>query len=84
MKRLLISTALVFISIFGYSQNVKVDPSGNYIEMKKLVKDSSKPTGKTFTTSKGEIFQVYISGKDKLYVIRTSKSGTQYKQYLKL
>jgi Na+-transporting methylmalonyl-CoA/oxaloacetate decarboxylase beta subunit len=65
--------------------NVKTDINDNYIAIK--TKDSSinKPTGKTYTDSKGEVYPVYITANNKLYVIRTSKkTGNQYKQYLKL
>jgi hypothetical protein len=39
----------------------------------------------TFTDAKGEVFTVYKSRNDKLYIIRTSKkTGNNYKQYLKI
>lgn len=65
--------------------SVKLDQSGNYVAVS-AGKDSVsyKPTGKTFTTSKGETFPVYISKNGKLFIIRTSKSGNQYRTYLKL
>lgn len=68
--------------VAGNAQQVKQDAQGNYYAVK-ATKDTSityKPTGKTFTTSKGETFPVYVSKNGKLFVIRTSKAtGNQYK-----
>ena len=42
-----------------------------------------KYTGHTFIDSKHKEWPVYISANDKLYYLRTSKSGNVYKVYIK-
>jgi hypothetical protein len=86
MKQLIFLTSFIIACLNLSAQNARKDASGNYVAVTS-VKDSvtGKPTGKTFTTSKGEVFPVYESKNGKLYVIRVSKNtGKEYKQYLKL
>lgn len=47
-------------------------------------KEPAKATGKTFTDTKGNVYPVYESNKGKLFYLRTSKAGKEYKVYLKL
>lgn len=65
---------------------VKKDANGNYTAIRSSRSDSTvaKPTGKTYTDTKGNVYPVYISINNKLYIIRTSRTGNKYKQYLKL
>jgi hypothetical protein len=87
MKKTTIIIALILASFTGFSQTKIVrDANGNFVTQKAPKKASEdKPTGQTFTTSKGEEFPVYVSERGKYYVIRTSKeTGNQYKQYLKI
>lgn len=87
MKKTTIIIALILSSFVGFSQTKIVrDANGNFVTQKAPKKASEdKPTGQTFTTSKGEEFPVYVSDRGKYYVIRTSKeTGNQYKQYLKI
>lgn len=82
---ILISALFIGLSFASNAQKVERDANGNYVAVKatKTAQDD-KPTGKTYTDSKGNVYPVYESKNGKLYVIRTSKTGTQYKQYLKL
>jgi len=81
MKTIIIILSIVLSSFFIQAQTVKKDSAGNYVSVSKA--SVNKDTGKTFTTSKGEVFKVYESAKGKLYVIRKSKkTNTEYKQYL--
>ena len=87
MKKLIILSALFLASFSLKAQTVQKTPEGNYIAVK-ATRDSAgtsaKPTGKTFTTSKGEVYPVMLSKNGKLFVIRTSKAtGRNYNQYLK-
>jgi len=87
MKKTTIIIALILASFVGFSQTKIVrDANGNFVTQKATKKASEdKPTGQTFTTSKGEEFPVYVSERGKYYVLRTSKeTGNQYKQYLKI
>ncbi len=83
MKKAIVLLSLIFIFLGGYSQNAKLDASGNYIAVKS-VQDSAKATGKTFTDSKGIVYPLMQSAKGKLYYTRVSKTGNEYKVYIKL
>jgi hypothetical protein len=84
MKKLTLITALLLLSFAGQAQTkVKKDAQGNYITVNKPKADSARFTGHTFIDSKLKEWPVYISANDKLYYLRTSKSGNQYKVYIK-
>lgn len=59
--------------------------NGNFVPatITAKVKSADSTTGKTFTTASG-VYPVYQSARGKLYILRTSKNGNVYKQYLKL
>lgn len=85
MKKLIFSALLIFAAATSQAQNAKQDASGNYIAVKATEqKESAKPTGKTFTDSKGNVYPLYESKNGKLFYLRTSKAGNEYKVYLKL
>lgn len=85
MKKLITLAALLTLYFVGNAQQVTKDKSGNYIAVKSAASDEkAKDTGKTYTDTKGNVYPVYVSKNGKLFVIRTSKTGNQYKQYLKV
>jgi len=61
------------------AQMVK-DAQGNYT----MILAQAQSTGKTFTDIKGNIYPVMQSINGKHFIIRTSKTGRIYKQYLKV
>lgn len=88
MKNLI---ALIVIGILillfpAKAQTVKIDGSGNYIAVKTTKTDTAnyKANGKTFTDTKGNVYPVFVSTKGKEFYLRTSKTGIQYKAYIKL
>jgi hypothetical protein len=87
MKKTILILAVLFAFYGANSQTVVKDKQGNYIAVK-AIKDSTKtdakPTGKTYTDTKGTVYPVMISKNGKLFVIRISKAGNRYNQYLKL
>lgn len=86
MKKLII-LSLILISFTGVNaQNAKQDATGNYIALNHS-QDSSKATktGRTFTDSKGIVYDVFESKNGKLFYNRISKNtGNPYRAYLKL
>jgi hypothetical protein len=88
MKNLtaLIIIGLLILSFPAHSQNAKLDKDGNYVALSssQAGKTSSKPTGKTFTDSKGVVYPVMESKNGKLFYIRKSKTGNEYKVYIKV
>lgn len=86
MKKLIIITSFLLSITTIKAQNATQDAKGNYIAIKtaNTATDSTKATGKTFTDTRGIVFPVMVSAKGKLFYMRTSKSGTQYKAYIKV
>lgn len=81
MKKLLF-LALMLFPLITIGQTIKRDSKGNYYSAK-AIKDSSQiKTGNTFTDSKGKIWPVYKTKTGRVYALRTSKSGKQYRYYL--
>lgn len=86
MKHITILIVIILAYFTSYSQNAKVDGSGNYVAIKavKTAVDNNKPTGRTFTDAKGAVYPVLESAKGKLFYVKTSAAGNQYKVYIKL
>jgi uncharacterized protein YxeA len=86
MKKTLTILTLLFLGITSHAQTkVKQDDKGNFIQVSNVrEKTPDKLTGQTYTDAKGQEYKVYKSVNDKLYIIRLSKSGNEYKQYLKV
>lgn len=87
MKKLLFAAVVALLSVTGASAQIKtkVDKDGNYVQVSGsgAARLASVSTGKTFTDSKGSVYNVMKSAKGRLFVIRTSKkSGKEYKMYL--
>jgi hypothetical protein len=85
MKKLILTIAIALTSLITVAQPKSTkDAQGNYLQVKSDHESTpAKITGKTFTTSKGEVFPVMESKNGKLFIVRTAKvSGKQYKQYL--
>ena len=83
MKKLLVLLMLSF-TLFSYSQNAKVDKSGNFVAVSNTAKQDTIDTGKTFTDSKGNVYPVFKTQRGKLYYPRISKSGRYYRAYIKV
>lgn len=80
-----LSLLLMGLVIGANAQTVRQDANGNYIAVSKSDSTSAKPTGKTYTDPKGNIYPVMISKNGKLFIIRVSKNtGKSYNYYLKL
>lgn len=86
MKKLFIAAAMLLLCFVSHSQTIKVDAKGNYYAAKDTNSlANSKPTGKTYTDSKGVVYPVHVTDKGKLFVVRVSKTtGKRYRYYLKL
>lgn len=71
------------LSLSGFTQTkVVIDSKGNYRTLAVNKAATSTPTGKTFTDSKGNKYPVMQSVNNKLYYLKTSKTGNVYKVYL--
>lgn len=85
MKKTTILFALMLTFTTGFSQTkVKMSSDGNYVQVQGTTASKDESTGKMFTASDGKQYPVFRSVNNKLYIVRTSKNGNQYKQYLKI
>lgn len=88
MKQTLFYLALLFCAVViccvfsakAFSQEVKRD-GNNFTVEKTLQQSSDVLTAYTFTI-KDEVYPIWITKNGRCYVIRISKNGNQYKQYL--
>ena len=86
MKVIILFAAILSLNFGLNAQTVQKTKDGNYIAVvASKMAEKPKDTGKTYTDGKGQVFNVYVSSKGKLFVIRVSKNtGKEYRQYLKL
>lgn len=65
--------------------NVEITKEGNYIQKTSTSSCTDTKTDKIFTDKEGNVYPVYKSKNDKLYVNRVSKkTGNTYRFYLKV
>lgn len=92
VKQSIYIIVILFISLFLASfidakgQTIQRDANGNFkaISTPRDAKtETAKQTGKTFTDKKGNVYPVMISKNNKLFYVRTSKAGNDYKVYIK-
>lgn len=85
MKRIFYYIAFMLWAYIPASTQTKVvkDSTGNYISITK-VPGQPEATGKYFKHKDGTKYLVYKTSTGRLFVIRTSKSGNTYRQYLKV
>lgn len=82
VKRMVVCIAMVLMASGAYSQEVRRDANGNYIQVGKA-KSEPKKTGHWYKDSKGKMWDVYVTEKGRLFVIKTSaKTGKEYRYYL--
>lgn len=65
-------------------QKVTMDKSGDFVSLTagKTAKVADKTTGKFFVDSKDVKYPIYVSVNDKLFYLKTAKSGNIYKVYV--
>ena len=85
MKKTTIVLALMLAFSTGFSQTkVRLSDDGSYVQIKKDIKADDENTGKIVTLNDGKQYPIFRSAGGKFYIVRTSKAGNQYKQYLKI
>lgn len=85
MKKTTILFALMLAFTTGFSQTkVRLSDDGSYVQIKKDLEAKDEATGRMVTMNDGKQYPIFRSAGGKFYIIRTSKAGNQYKQYLKI
>lgn len=83
MKKLLLIVCLALLGSVAYSQNV-IQKGNEFVQVPKKEKTASYSlTSYTYTTLDGAKYPIYVSDKGKYFILRTSKNGRKYRQYLK-
>lgn len=80
--RALIVLAALTLLVANVCRGQKLERNGNNFRVARTSKDSTR-TEYTFTDRKGKTYPVYLNGKGKAYVGKTSaKTGKYYRQYM--
>ena len=89
MKSFILSLILLFAGamVSNAQTSYTTDASGTLIQQQVIhseedVIGNAEPTGQKFKASNGEMYDVYKSAKGRLFIVRESKTGNHYKQYL--
>lgn len=90
MKQLFLAIVLLATTAFGViaQTTYKTNASGELVQQatihtKESMEKGSTRTGQTFVASNGVKYDVYANNNtQRLFIIRESKTGNNYKQYL--
>ena len=89
MKQLLMLILLVVPGALGCAAQTTYTTNANgelvqvaTIKTEAEVIGNAQPTGQKFKATNGETYDVYQSSKGRLFIVRESKTGNHYKQYL--
>lgn len=79
----IITIIILLITISIYSQKITItkDNKGNLIE-KIDTKSTNQRLNQTYTDKSGKVYPIYKSTRGKLFIIKVSKSGKEYKKYI--
>jgi hypothetical protein len=85
MKKVTIVLGLILASTMVFSQPKLVkNNNGDYVMQKAVRTNDDSLTGKKVISADGNEYPIYVSKNGKYYIKKISKSGNEYKQYLKL
>lgn len=83
MKELIISLiAVLFVIGVAVASAQEVKREGNNFTVEKTIQQSSDIQTQYTFTIKDNVYPIWITKNGRCYIIRTSKNGNQYKQYL--
>lgn len=74
MKKIILTLALAFVMLGATAQTTVLVAQDPAVKQPVSLKD---------TTIKNAVYKLYIGPKGGKYILRTSKSGNVYKQYIK-
>jgi hypothetical protein len=85
MKKVTIVLGLILASAIAFSQPKLVkNANGDYVMQKAVRTNDDSLTGKKVISADGNEYPIYVSKNGKYYIKKVSKTGNEYKQYLKL
>jgi hypothetical protein len=85
MKKVTIVLGLILASAMAFSQPKLVkNDNGDYVMQRAVRTNEDSLTGKKVISADGNEYPIYVSKNGKYYIKKVSKTGNEYKQYLKL
>lgn len=81
MKKLLLALAIVLISACAFGQDNYTREGNNFTKTVTVTASQDSLTSYTFTI-KDNVYPIWITKNGRCYIVRTSKNGNQYRQYL--
>ena len=83
MKRIILSIMFALSTLTICAQGTYTRTGNNFTQVTVQKQSEATKTRLTYTTTKGEVFPIYLSKNGRAYIIRVSKkTGKEYKQYL--
>ena len=85
MEKVTIVLGLILASAIAFSQPRLVkNANGDYVMQKAVRTNEDSLTGKRVISADGNEYPIYVSKNGKYYIKKVSKTGNEYKQYLKI
>ena len=82
MKKIIVLLVIMIATMFVCANAQEVKRDGDNFTVEKVLHQSSDVQTKYTFTVKDVVYPIWITKNGRCYIVRTSKNGKQYKQYL--
>lgn len=82
MKKIIVLLVAMFATMFVCANAQEVKRDGDNFTVEKVLHQSNDVQTKYTFTVNDVVYPIWITKNGRCYIVRTSKSGKQYKQYL--
>lgn len=82
MKKIIVILVAIFATMFICANAQEVKRDGDNFTVEKVLHQSSDVQTKYTFTVNDVVYPIWITKNGRCYIVRTSKNGKQYKQYL--
>lgn len=82
MKKIIVLLVVMIATMFVCANAQEVKRDGDNFTVEKVLHQSSDVQTKYTFTVKDVVYPIWITKNGRCYIVRTSKNGKQYKQYL--
>ena len=82
MKKIIVLLVVMIATMFVCANAQEVKRDGDNFTVEKILHQSSDVQTKYTFTVKDVVYPIWITKNGRCYIVRTSKNGKQYKQYL--
>ena len=81
MKKLLLTLVAIAIATYVFGQNNYTREGNNFTKTVTVAASQDSLTTYTFTV-KDVVYPIWVTKSGRCYIVRTSKNGNQYRQYI--